>query len=80
MFCPMRPTMSRLDTAPANGGSNRLHHRSSKSGITPFHVRRDKAALNEMTTTLNDAYSFTLVATPTPIQALTASIRRLPPV
>ena len=25
--------------------------------------------LNEMTTTLNNAYSFTLVATPTPIQA-----------
>jgi hypothetical protein len=25
--------------------------------------------LNEMTTTLNEAYSFTLVATPTPIQA-----------
>jgi hypothetical protein len=25
--------------------------------------------LNEMTTTLNDAYSFTLVATPTPLQA-----------
>src|SRR2546428_13020915 len=37
MFCPMRPTMSRLDTAPANGGSNRLHHRPGKSGITAFH-------------------------------------------
>src|SRR6266568_3014545 len=45
MFCPMRPTMSPLDTAPANGGSNRLHHRPGKSGITAFHVRRDKAAL-----------------------------------
>jgi hypothetical protein len=32
--CPMRPTMSRLDTVPANGGSNRLHHRPGKSGIT----------------------------------------------
>jgi hypothetical protein len=46
MFCPMRPTMSRLDTAPANGGSNRLHHRPGKSGITACHVRRDKAAFD----------------------------------
>ena len=37
-----------------------------------FHsLLRDLATctLNEMTTTLNHAYSFTLVATPTPIQA-----------
>ena len=42
---------------------------------TPAHsfqsLLRDLATctLNEMTTTLNDAYSFTIVATPTPIQA-----------
>jgi len=45
MFCPMRPTMSRLDTVPANGGSNRLHHRPGKSGITaPISaIRRSEA-------------------------------------
>ena len=30
----MQPTMSRLDTTPADGGSNRPHHRPGKSGIT----------------------------------------------
>jgi transposase len=35
---PMRPTIRRLDTVPANGGSNRPHHRPGKSGITVFHT------------------------------------------
>jgi hypothetical protein len=35
----MRPTMSRLDTALANGwgASNRLHHRPGKLGIAAVH-------------------------------------------
>ena len=40
--------------------------------VHSFHsLLRDLATctLNEMTTTLNHAYSFTLVATPTPVQA-----------
>ena len=35
--------------------------------------------LDEMTTTLNAAYSFTLVATPTPIQAQAFSLLALDP-
>ena len=42
---------------------------------------RDLASctLNEMTTTLNDAYRFTLVATPTPIQAQAFSLLAIDP-
>jgi hypothetical protein len=46
--------------------------------VHSFHtLLRDLATctLNEMTTPLNDAYSFTLVATPTPLQA--QAFRRL---
>ena len=47
-----------------------------------FHsLLRDLATctLNEMTTTLNDAYSFTVVATPTPIQAQAFSLLAVDP-
>jgi hypothetical protein len=36
VFCPLRPTMSRLDSAPANGGSNRRRHRPGKIGNYRF--------------------------------------------
>ena len=63
--------------APAQPSPAALRKRASKvtANGTPVHsfqsLLRDLAActLNEMTTTLNQAYSFTLVATPTPIQA-----------
>jgi len=63
--------------APAQPSPAALHKRASKVTAQggPVHsfqtLLRDLATctLNEMTTTLNDAYSFTLVATPTPIQA-----------
>jgi transposase len=63
--------------APAQPSPAALRKRASKvtaDGL-PVHsfqsLLRDLATctLNEMTTTLNEAYSFTLVATPTPIQA-----------
>jgi transposase len=63
--------------APARPSPAALRKRASKltANGTPVHsfqsLLRDLATctLNEMTTTLNAAYSFTLVATPTPIQA-----------
>src|SRR6516225_5917288 len=63
--------------APAQPSPAALRKRASKvtadgGPLHSFHsLLRDLATctLNEMTTTLNDAYSFTLVATPTPIQA-----------
>jgi Transposase DDE domain len=63
--------------APAQPSPAALRKRASKltTDATPVHsfqtLLRDLATctLNEMTTPLNDAYSFTLVATPTPIQA-----------
>jgi transposase len=63
--------------APAQPSPTALRKRASKltANGTPAHsfqsLLRDLATctLNEMTTTLNDAYSFTTVATPTPIQA-----------
>jgi hypothetical protein len=63
--------------APAQPSPAALRKRASKltTDGTPVHsfqtLLRDLATctLNEMTTPLNDAYSFTLVATPTPIQA-----------
>jgi hypothetical protein len=63
--------------APAQPSPAALRKRASKldaDGL-PVHsfqsLLRDLATctLNEMTTILNEAYSFTLVATPTPIQA-----------
>jgi hypothetical protein len=63
--------------APAQSSPSALRKRGSKVTADggPVHsfqtLLRDLATctLNEMTTTLNDAYSFTLVATPTAIQA-----------
>jgi hypothetical protein len=63
--------------APAQPSPAALRKRASKvtadgGPVHSFHsLLRDLATctLNEMTTTLNDAYSFTLVATPTPLQA-----------
>jgi hypothetical protein len=63
--------------APAQPSPAALRKRASKltangGPVHSFHsLLRDLATctLNEMTTTLNAAYSFTLVATPTPIQA-----------
>jgi hypothetical protein len=63
--------------APAPSSPAALRKRASKltangGPVHSFHsLLRDLATctLNEMTTTLNHAYSFTLVATPTPIQA-----------
>jgi transposase len=63
--------------APAQPSPAALRKRASKltADRGPVHsfqsLLRDLATctLNEMTTTLNEAYSFTLVATPTPIQA-----------
>ena len=63
--------------APAQSSPAALRKRASKVTADggPLHsfqtLLRDLATctLNEMTTTLNDAYSFTLVATPTPLQA-----------
>jgi hypothetical protein len=63
--------------APAQPSPAARHKRASKltaegRPVHSFHsLLRDLATctLNEMTTTLNQAYSFTLVATPTPIQA-----------
>ena len=63
--------------APASSSPAALRKRASKLTADggPVHsfrsLLRDLATctLNEMTTTLNDAYSFTVVATPTPIQA-----------
>jgi hypothetical protein len=63
--------------APAQSSPAALRKRASKLTADggPVHsfqtLLRDLATctLNEMTTTLNDAYSFTLIATPTPVQA-----------
>ena len=63
--------------APAPSSPSALRKRGSKltadgGPVHSFHtLLRDLATctLNEMTTTLNHAYSFTLVATPTPVQA-----------
>ena len=63
--------------APAQPSPAALRKRANKVTANggPVHsfqsLLRDLATctLNEMTTTLNDAYSFTIVATPTPIQA-----------
>ena len=63
--------------APAQSSPAALRKRASKLTAEgdPVHslqtLLRDLATctLNEMTIPLNDAYSFTLVATPTPIQA-----------
>jgi hypothetical protein len=63
--------------APAQPSPAALHKRASKltTSGSPVHsfqsLLRDLATctLNQMTITLNNAYGFTLVATPTPIQA-----------
>ena len=73
--------------APAQPSPAALRKRASKvtaSGgpVHSFHsLLRDLATctLNEMTTTLNDAYSFALVATPTPIQAQAFSLLAVAP-
>ncbi len=73
--------------APAQPSPAALRKRASKvtaSGapVHSFHsLLRDLATctLNEMTTTLNDAYSFALVATPTPIQAQAFSLLAIDP-
>src|SRR6516225_9360143 len=75
------------DVAPAQTSPAALRKRASKvtaSGgpVHTFHsLLRDLATctLNEMTTTLNDAYSFTVVATPTPIQAQAFSLLAVDP-
>jgi len=73
--------------APAQPSPAALRKRASKLTANggPVHsfqtLLRDLATctLNEMTTTLNPAYSFTLVATPTPIQAQAFSLLALDP-
>src|ERR1700732_5329502 len=63
--------------APAQPSPGALRKRASKltahgGPVHSFHsLLRDLATctINEMTTTLNDAYRFALVATPTPTQA-----------
>jgi hypothetical protein len=73
--------------APAQPSPAALRKRTSKvtaSGdpVHSFHsLLRDLATctLNEMTTTLNDAYSFALVATPTSIQAQAFSLLAINP-
>ena len=63
--------------APAQSSPAALRKRASKLTAEgdPVHSLQTRCAtatrktLNEMTIPLNDAYSFTLVATPTPIQA-----------
>ena len=73
--------------APAQPSPAALRKRASKLTANggPVHsfqtLLRDLATctLDEMTTTLNAAYSFTLVATPTPIQAQAFSLLALDP-
>jgi hypothetical protein len=73
--------------APAQPSSTALRRRASKltANGTPVHsfhsLLRDLATftLNEMTTTLNDAHSFTVVATPTSIQARAFSFLAVDP-
>jgi hypothetical protein len=73
--------------APAQSSPAARHKRASKLTANggPVHsfqtLLRDLATctLNEMTTTLNDAYSFTLVATPTPIQAQAFTLLAIDP-
>jgi DDE family transposase len=73
--------------APAQPSPAALRKRASKLTANggPVHsfqtLLRDLATctLNEMTTTLNAAYSFTLVATPTPIQAQAFSLLAVDP-
>ena len=73
--------------APAQPSPAALRKRANKvtANGTPVHsfhsLLRDLATctLNEVTTTLNHAYSFTLVATPTPIQAQAFSLLDVDP-
>jgi len=73
--------------APAQPSSTALRKRASKltANGTPVHsfhsLLRDLATrtLNEMTTTLNDAHSFTVVATPTSSQARAFSFLAVDP-
>jgi hypothetical protein len=73
--------------APAQSSPAALRKRSSKltangGPVHSFHsLLRDLATctLNAVTTTLNQAYSFTLVATPTPIQAQAFSLLDVDP-
>jgi hypothetical protein len=73
--------------APAQPSPAALRKRAGKRTANgdPVHsfqsLLRDLATctLNEMTTTLNDAYHFTLVATPTPIQAQAFSLLAIDP-
>jgi hypothetical protein len=73
--------------APAQPSPAALRKRASKVTVngSPVHsfqtLLRDLATctLNELTTSLNDAYSFTLVATPTPIQAQAFSLLAVNP-
>jgi len=73
--------------APAQPSPAALRKRASKltANGTPVHsfqsLLRDLATctLNEMTTTLNDGYSFTVVANPTPIQAHAFSLLAVDP-
>jgi hypothetical protein len=72
---------------PAQPSPAALRKRASKGTVRggPVHsfhsLLRDLATctLNEMTTTLNDAYRFALVATPTPIQAQVFSLLAVNP-
>jgi transposase len=73
--------------APAQSSPAALRKRSSKltangGPVHSFHsLLRDLATctLNAVTTTLNQAYSFTLVATPTPIQAQAFTLLSIDP-
>jgi hypothetical protein len=73
--------------APAQSSPTALRKRASKLTADggPVHsfqsLLRDLATctLNEVTTTLNPAYSFTLVATPTPIQAQAFTLLNIDP-
>ena len=73
--------------APAQSSPAALRKRSSKltangGPVHSFHsLLRDLATctLNAVTTTLNQAYSFTLVATPTPIQAQAFTLLNVDP-
>jgi hypothetical protein len=73
---PPRPaSVARSSRPPSSRRPLRKRAGKLTANGTPVHsfhsLLRDLATctLNEVTTTLNHAYSFTLVATPTPIQA-----------
>ena len=85
---PAAATRERVSiVAPAQPSPAARRKRASKVTADggPVHsfrsLLRDLATctLNEMTTTLNDAYSFTLVATPTPVQTQAFSLLAVDP-